>query len=62
MAIDKFADRLLQHFDNILFCRAGIMIDMGNGSYKNRVILFGSFKGGLNNLISLKNMNNFLFL
>ncbi|KAL3999104.1 NAD dependent epimerase/dehydratase family protein [Acanthocheilonema viteae] len=27
MAIDKFADRLLQHFDTILFCRARIVID-----------------------------------
>lgn len=27
MAINIFADRLLQQFDNVLFCRAGLMID-----------------------------------
>ncbi|VDK87637.1 unnamed protein product [Litomosoides sigmodontis] len=30
MAIDKFSDRLLQNFDNVLFCRAGIVIDGRN--------------------------------
>ncbi|CAG9529717.1 unnamed protein product [Cercopithifilaria johnstoni] len=38
MAIDKFADRLLQHFDNILFCRAGIMI---NKDESNKETCFG---------------------
>ncbi|KAK6107167.1 NAD dependent epimerase/dehydratase family protein [Brugia pahangi] len=27
MAINIFADRLLQQFDNVLFCRAGLMLD-----------------------------------
>uniref|UniRef100_A0A8R1XSQ0 NAD(P)-bd_dom domain-containing protein n=1 Tax=Onchocerca volvulus TaxID=6282 RepID=A0A8R1XSQ0_ONCVO len=34
MAIDKFTDRLLQHFDNILFCRVGIIIDEEDESDK----------------------------
>uniref|UniRef100_A0A0R3S6S9 NAD(P)-bd_dom domain-containing protein n=1 Tax=Elaeophora elaphi TaxID=1147741 RepID=A0A0R3S6S9_9BILA len=34
MAIDKFADLLLQHFDNILFCRAVIVINNENEVHK----------------------------
>ncbi|MCP9260283.1 hypothetical protein DINM_003650 [Dirofilaria immitis] len=34
MAIDKFADRLLRNFNNILFCRVGLVLDKANESDK----------------------------
>lgn len=56
MAIDKFADRLLQHFDSILFCRTGIVIDKNDESNK-KTVLFDFFRGGLHKLTTSKSIN-----
>lgn len=61
MAIDKFADRLLQHFDSILFCRARIMFD-DEDEFDKKTVLFNSFKHNLNKITNLMNTNNLFSL